>query len=245
MPYEVIKQIGGRAYRYQVERYRDPDSGKVRARWTYLGKAEGSLPAQGRRRPAAITRERLIDAVVQLAERVPWPDFSADAVAREAGLAHGTFYRYFRDRRSALLAAFEEWRKEIDRERPELDREIGTRAAERERLAAWVRSLVGAPLHRPGLFRAWFELAVEDQAHAAVHNERVESVLGGLADYLRRLGDAGLITPPGDPIDFARALFFAVQGVYHGGAVAGSTETTTRLIVELFDRAVFFGSSDQ
>ena len=39
--YKVTKRIGGRAYLYRVESQRDPETGRRRNRWTYLGRAPG------------------------------------------------------------------------------------------------------------------------------------------------------------------------------------------------------------
>src|SRR5579875_1893773 len=112
MAYEVTKRIAGRAYRYRVESVRDPETGKRRSRWTYLGRAEGAAaaaPAPARRRGDA--RERLLDALERLLEARDLAGVTADAVAAEAGLAHGTFYRHFRDKRDAFKAALDRLRK--------------------------------------------------------------------------------------------------------------------------------------
>jgi hypothetical protein len=47
MAYEVTKLVNGRPYRYRVRSERDPDTGKTRNRWTYLGRGDGGKPSAG------------------------------------------------------------------------------------------------------------------------------------------------------------------------------------------------------
>src|SRR6185312_10108320 len=103
MAYEVTKLVNGRPYRYRVRSERDSVTGKTRNRWTYLGRGEaGAAPAPARPRPNA--RDALLDALERLLDRHDPRDVTAGAVSVEAGLAHGTFYRYFRNRDDAIRA---------------------------------------------------------------------------------------------------------------------------------------------
>ena len=62
MAYEVTKLVNGRPYRYRVRSERDPESGKVRNRWTYLGRVDANRPhAAVKPRPNA--REALLDSL--------------------------------------------------------------------------------------------------------------------------------------------------------------------------------------
>ena len=114
MSHEVIKRVGARAYRYRVESYRDASSKKVRSRWTYLGRVDrpaddGEPPsvAPRTRRRTSETRERLIEAFEFLLETLSFDRVTAGAVAERAGVAHGTFYRYFSDKAALLRAALD------------------------------------------------------------------------------------------------------------------------------------------
>ena len=62
-------------------------------------------------KPRTNARERLLDALERLIDARDFAALTADPVATEAGLAHGTFYRHFRDKRDALRAALERVRK--------------------------------------------------------------------------------------------------------------------------------------
>ena len=97
MAYEVIKRVSGRAYRYRVESYRDPETRRVRGKWTYLGRVEGEGTLSPERKARPSSRDRLLDAVERLLETNELSAISTGMVASEAGLAYGTFYRHFRD----------------------------------------------------------------------------------------------------------------------------------------------------
>ena len=85
MPYEVVKRVNGRDYRYSVERYRDQETGKARARWTYLGRAGAGVPRKRSRTDS--TRDRLVDALFTLIEEVPWNAITVDLIVKRASAA--------------------------------------------------------------------------------------------------------------------------------------------------------------
>ncbi len=139
MAYEVVKTIRGREYRYRVQSERDPHTGKSRNRWTYIGRVTGE-PDVAKSRPARPNaRLRLLAAAERLLEGGEASALSVDAIATEAGVAHGTFYRYFRDR-SAVLEALARHLRETrsvgdDRE---LRDDVATRAAARAGVREWI-----------------------------------------------------------------------------------------------------------
>ena len=93
MSYEVIKRVGGRAYRYSVESYRDKVTGKQRAKWTYMGVATDD--AIRTVKPKRDTRAMIVSAFLKLHETIPLSKMSPTIVAEAAGVAYGTFYHYF------------------------------------------------------------------------------------------------------------------------------------------------------
>lgn len=238
LPYEVIKRVKGREYRYRVERYRDPGTGKSKAKWTYLGRAGGGEPRKRSRSES--TRDRLVDALSELIESRPWGEITIDSIASRAGVAHGTVYRHFADRRDVLRAAIARRREELERERPRFDGPLRPLAQERERLRAWVLSVIALPLERPGLVRAYFALTEEDEADAAQRRERRLASQAALAAYLERLAQASLIAAPDSAMELSSALFTALEGFYRSLLAPGIARSdASRGLVELFDRAVF------
>ncbi len=143
MSYEVTKTIRGRDYRYKVESYRDPQSGKVRNRWHYLGKGHGEAPR--RRTSAADTRAKLMAALKRLLDRQAWGDITALDIAAEAGVAPATLYRYFQSREAVLQACAIDANDLLDLRLAELLHVADDVTAERTRLRAWTVALVKDP----------------------------------------------------------------------------------------------------
>lgn len=194
MAYEVIKRVSGRAYRYRVESYRDPVTRRVRGKWTYLGRVEGEGTLSPERKLRPNSQERLIEAVERLLETHDVAQLSTGAVAQEAGLAYGTFYRYFRDlahivreamlRRSAVAEQFTD----------SLGGPAGTATDERAKIRAWVRASIAAAEARPGLFRAWHVTSNQDPAVVAERQQRSAEAVAAFTAYFERLNAAGICT---------------------------------------------------
>lgn len=206
--YEVIKRVRNRAYRYRVESYRD-EEGRSRGRWTYLGPVEPSAATVPPERPP--TRERLLDALERLLERGEYASVTASAIAAEAGLAHGTIYRYFRNKRDALRAAMLRYGQTAERIRASFVEPLGTKDEERQRLRAWVEQILRAPVERAGLLRAWFALVVQDEEIARVRNERRAATNEDLLAYVERLRARGYAT-----VDDARATTHVILALLDG-----------------------------
>jgi AcrR family transcriptional regulator len=204
--YEVVKTIKGREYRYRVESYRDPETGRVRNRWTYLGKAGDGKHRVRRRAPTSQTRQRLIDAFLRLVEAHPWSEVTPDAVAREAGLAHGTFYRYFKDRLELFDLCTHQANEMLDQRLAELGEVADSREAERERLRSWVIELFRRPTAPPGLMRAWLEIGI-----AKLREQRRARRVAGFERYINALRERGYVVVEGEVRPIAIALSVLVE----------------------------------
>ena len=248
MSREVVKQVGGRAYRYRVEHYRDAESGKSRARWTYLGKVDAAsagatIPPAASRRPDA-TRRRLVDALAALLEQRPYAEVTASAIAAEAGCAHGTFYRHFRDKRAALDGLFDDVRARVERERPSFEGELGSPAVERARLRAWASALIRAPVERPGLFRTFYDRCAQEPELARARAAARDAAVRSLRSYLERLAQAGCCSLEA-PDAFARAIYATLDGVRLRAVFDREVfrEADVSAVVALIDRAIFTPAS--
>ncbi|BBX48155.1 hypothetical protein GCM10009641_08010 [Mycobacterium cookii] len=67
-----------------------------------------------RKEAMARTREALIDAGLQLAERTGLTGLSVNLIVAEAGVAKGTFFHHFGDRASYLLALHREFHERLE-----------------------------------------------------------------------------------------------------------------------------------
>ncbi|GAC1575892.1 MAG: hypothetical protein NVS3B7_08550 [Candidatus Elarobacter sp.] len=241
MPYEVTKRIAGRAYRYRVESVKDPQSGKRRNRWTYLGRAQtpgSAAPAPPKRRTDA--RERLLDALERLLAVHDFEAVTADAVASEADLAHGTFYRHFRDKRDALRAALERVRERRGPVVESLRDDVRTRAAARAGIAAMVETALRAPAEHPALLRAYDDFAGRDAELAGERRERKARSVRRIADHLAVLTARGLATVR-DPGTTAAALLAMMEGFFREALVDGTALDDARIAgaIDVAERAVF------
>ena len=239
MAYEVTKLVNGRPYRYRVRSERDPASGKLRNRWTYLGRGDGG------RTPAAVkprsnAREALLDALERLLERSEPGAVTAAAVSVEAGLAHGTFYRYFRNRVDAIRALADRLRSARAVELGLLDDPPANATDARAALRAWTGALLRARTEHQGLVRAWYALAARDAEIRAAGRERRDSYARLLAGWLRDLTDRA-IAPVTDPEAAGAVLFAMLDGIGHEAIAAGEPLDESRIVaaIDLVERAVF------
>ncbi|GAC1418194.1 MAG: hypothetical protein NVSMB5_09430 [Candidatus Velthaea sp.] len=192
MAYEVIKRVGGRAYRYRVESYRDPVTRRVRGKWTYLGRVEGEGTLSPERQARPSSRSRLLDALERLLETHEISTLSTGMVAHEAGLAYGTFYRYFKDLDHIVREAMLRHGATTERLREVFLGTPGTLDDERDKLIAWVEESVANAQTRPGLLRAWHVASNQDAAVVTERQVRFDAMVDNFSAYLERLNAAGL-----------------------------------------------------
>jgi AcrR family transcriptional regulator len=248
MPYEVVKRISGRAYRYQVESYRDPDTGRVRNRWTYLGKVvdgETDRPPVRRKAPAE-TRQRIIDAFLKLVDTQPWNAVTPGAVATEAGIAHGTFYRHFHNREDLLDACAADAFNALDARLHELMAIADTVEEERRRLRAWVIDFLRRPTAPAGLMRVIIE-SLSDERSGRIRLERRTVRINAFADYITALRDRGYSSATGEVRPLASALSLIVEMLARRTILdhALISEHDFAGAVETFDRIIFWRPPEQ
>ena len=186
MAYEVIKRVSGRAYRYRVESFRDPETKRVRGKWTYIGRVEGEGTLSPERKARPSSRDRLLDALEQLLEKHDLAMLSTGMVASEAGLAYGTFYRYFKDINTAVRDAMMRHSEPIDRMCERFSEPLGTRQTEASKVVAWAEEVLDSASLRPGLLRAWFIASNSDPVLIEERRRRHTLACEAAASYLRR-----------------------------------------------------------
>ena len=228
MAYEVIKRVSGRAYRYRVESFRDPETRRVRGRWTYLGRvdpADAGLPE----RPAKLSsRDRLLDAVARLLATGDAESLSAGSIAREAGVAYGTFYRYFTDRAHAVREALLRHGPSLGDVPARFGQPPGTRDEERARIAGWLRETADSAGRERGVVRAWHVYSNADEAVVAARRRANDAAVDRVGAYLEALRNAGVIS-----ISSSRfAAYALVALVVALGRDAALEESTTAAKVD-------------
>ncbi|MDB5040018.1 MAG: TetR/AcrR family transcriptional regulator [Candidatus Eremiobacteraeota bacterium] len=240
MAYEVTKTIAGRAYRYRVESVRDAETGKRRSRWTYLGRVEGRPNAGAAPKRRSDAGRRLLDALERLLESTDFASVTADAIATEAGLAHGTFYRHFRDKRDALRAALQRIREERGTAVEALRSDVANLADARADLSGFVERILSSPADHPGLLRASYALGARDEEVALEWRTRRAKAVRLLAGHLAALTARGIATVR-DPEATAGALIAMVDGLYRDAVLDRNALDATRIAAaaDVFERAIF------
>jgi AcrR family transcriptional regulator len=190
LAYEVIKRVSGRAYRYRVESFRDPETRRVRGRWTYLGRVDPADAGLPERPPKPSSRDRLLDAVARLLSESDAESLSAGSIAREAGVAYGTFYRYFTDRAHAVREALLRHGPSLGDVASRFGQLPGTRESERARLEEWVRESAANALRDRGLVRAWHVYSNADDTVLKARSEAVDAAVDTVTAYLDALRQA-------------------------------------------------------
>lgn len=193
MAYEVTKRIGGRDYRYRVEGYRDPQSGRQRTRWQYLGRiGEDGVLLPPARRGERATRDKIVEATAELLESRDASRVTVAVIAKHAGHSQATIYRYFPDRKSAFSAALAYLCDRTIGALPSLDGPVGTRTEEAERICTWLESLHRSMLRRRA-FRWSFGSGERSKVKAQIERSMLKvDAYALLAAYLRRLDAAGI-----------------------------------------------------
>jgi AcrR family transcriptional regulator len=240
MAYEVTKTSAGRSYRYQVERVRDPGTGKTRSRWTYLGRASSGAATTAPRRRGTDARRRLLDALERLLATHDFASVTASAIVAEAGFAHGTFYRHFRDKRDALRAALERIREARGPLTDQLRADVGNPGEARAAFGAFVGRVLRAPAEHPALLRAYYALALRDEAISRERRERVAATTQAVASYMALLAARGF-ADVADPEATATAVLAMIEGLYREAVLAGSVPDERRIEagIAVVERAVF------
>jgi AcrR family transcriptional regulator len=239
MAYEVIKLVNGRPYRYRVRSERDPASGKVRNRWTYLGRGDGGRTTMAAK-PRPNAREALLDALERLLDRGGPAEVTAGAVSVEAGLAHGTFYRYFRNRVDAVRALADRLRSARAVELGLLDDPPADAAGARAALRAWTAALLRTRTEHHGVVRALIALAARDPEIRDTLRERREGAVRRLAAWLRELALRSIVAPSASEAT-GDVLFAMLDGIGREAVAAGEPldDAHVAAAVDLIERAVF------
>lgn len=239
MAYEVTKIVKGHRYRYRVESIRDSETGRSRARWTYLGRVGDDDVVVPRRRSPNGNVDRIIGAIVKLLERRRIEHVTMTVIAREAGVAPGTIYRHFRSRREAILAAVQFVNDGVIAQAGTLAGPVTTRERERERLHEWIRSVLAGGIGSPALMQA--VPAMLDGSDTREDGRRPRTAIRDLLrDYIGRLNAAGMVS---DAVTtrLSSAIFVAMEGVFRVAVI--ERERFSKQLIDdaayLIDRAVF------
>jgi AcrR family transcriptional regulator len=148
--------------------------------------ASPSAPRQERSREK---RARLLAAALVLFSEKGYEATSVDAIALRAGVAVGSFYQHFRNKRQLLLVLMEQLLEGLER----LDLRPKGAGSIRAGLRALLRGAFSQDLAYAGAYRAWREAVLLDPSLAPLQ-ERIErwtrARVSGVFEALLRLPGA-------------------------------------------------------
>ncbi len=223
---EVVRRVKGRDYLYRIDSVPDVATGRLRRKWIYLGRHDGTTLRRARRRSSTSARDRIVRATIELLASRDAEFLTVDVIARAAKLSRATFYRQFADRERALGAALAAYVETTDAALPGLE-SIDRSTGERARLGEWVAALLERLGEHPTLLRllvatpAWYE-----------------PLLAVLARYLeerRARGDVACA----DIEVLARGIMLVVEGALVRGVLAAYPSDALDVAPAVAQRLVF------
>lgn len=208
------------------------------------GRREGAAraPQQARSRR---TRQKLIDAAIECFERHGFDETTTAMIAAEAGVAVGTVYNYFDDKREMILELLET-----------TDREIGDEVVAQLDPASWrgttdprerTRTLIDAIFHsqrlRPGIQRILWAQYFKDEDFRAPFEAMRARIRTAIDEFIEAVDESGLIRPDLDREMAAFVVLNAVQWnatqAYLSAGDAAFTDHAAAATAELVARYLF------
>jgi AcrR family transcriptional regulator len=241
MAYEVVKTIGTRQYRYRVQSERDAQTGKIRNRWTYLGRvaSERDVAKAPAARPNA--RLRLLRAAETLLASGDASALTVDAIVKAAGVAHGTFYRYFRDRSDALEQLARHIRATSGvRDDRLLRDDVALRDDARAGVRRWISDKLSYAREHRASVCAWHALIASDTRLTAYREERREATFSRLRDHIDVL-NARAFACVADPASTAAGLIALYDGIVRASILERDRldDAAVAAAADIVERALF------
>lgn len=148
-------------------------------------------PQQARSRR---TRERVLEAAVTCFEQTGYDGTTTAAIASRAGIAVGTLYGYFRDKRAILLELIDRTTNEIaDYVVKGLDPESWQETDPRENTRTLIDAIFHTRSFNPGMQRIVWERFFKDAEVRAAMEAIERRVQGALMELLGRLKSQGRV----------------------------------------------------
>jgi len=161
------------------------------------------LPAEPLTARGARTRDALVQAARKVFERDGFLSARVTDIADAAGVAHGSFYTYFKDKKEILAAVLAELQEEMLHprlSRTALDDDPASAIEEANRL--YLEAYRG----NAGLMALLDDMAAIDEDFLRLRRERTEAFVSRNARAIRRLQKQGLADPELDPEIAALAI---------------------------------------
>lgn len=200
------------------------------------------LPATPKQARSKQTKEKIVQAAIQLFQARGYEKTTSNDIASEAGVSVGSFYVYFTDKRQLLLTIFDRladklYKNIFDGLNPEhlFDSDL------RRRIRYAVASTIADKQKHSGLHRVVSELLLKDADFAARHKAVMKRSVTKLRELISLAHKAGLTWD----IDVDAAAFlvqrvvFDVSQDYVTGCVEFDQERAIDALADMIHRFVF------
>lgn len=187
-------------------------------------------------------KRRIIDAAITLFGEKGFQGTNAKEVAKQAGVSVGTFYAYFKDKKTVLMEILGEHMADVDQSIfSELEASIRQGASGREIMRAVVD--LGDQTHRqpPALLRTLFAMRYTDEDIARFSRGQDDAMVAKLVSLFKTMEDRLRIT---DLEAAARIVANAFEETMHSVALSECDLEKKRLYDALVDMAAIYLFTD-
>lgn len=203
-------------------------------------------PQQARARR---TREKLIEAAVDCFERRGFDETTTAMIASEAGVAVGTLYNHFKDKREMILELLERTNAEVEEEViAQLDPASWRGVTDpRDHLRRLIDAIFHAQRLRPGIQRILWAQYFKDEEFRAPFEAMRGRIRQAIETFIAALDDGGQCRPD---LDREIAAFVTLNAVQWNAAqtfLQGDpdfTDTASQATAELVARYLFADPED-
>lgn len=188
---------------------------------------------QPKQKRADEKKDRILDAALELFGTQGFHRTTAKAIAAKAGVATGSFYRYFRDKKAVFMAV--SMRMEADLGGGVFD--FGQRMrqegrSEQEILASLISFSIMAHQRHKGFHREVLAMQILDPDVAGWAREREDRLVAALTEFLRPMGCQYRV----DDLEAAAELiYYAIEEVAHRAVLFDCPVGAERLVRALQD----------
>ena len=209
--------------------------------------SEGAPARRGVRKPkqarSRLTRERVLEAAVGCFERSGFEETTTAMIAEHAGVAVGTVYGYFRDKREILLELLDTVvRDEADQVIEQLDPASWRGTDPRERTRSLIDTIFHTTRLRPGLQRILWERYFKDPAIRDRFDAMRGRVRVAIDAFIDALQEEGVCRPLVDREMAAFVILNAVQWNSTQSQLRGDADATDQAAhatTEMISRYLF------
>ncbi len=188
---------------------------------------------QPKQKRAEEKKARILDAALELFSVYGFHGTTAKAIAAKAGVATGSFYRYFQDKKAAFIGVCLRMEKDLGGGAFEFGEQMRTEGrSERDVIGSLIRFSVLAHRRHKAFHREVLAMQIMDPDVAAWAGEREARLIAALLAFLRPMQARYRVR---DLEAATELVYYAIEEVAHRAVIFDSPVGDERLIREIQD----------